>query len=383
MPYKPIFQKQLGLSSTQNGLLVAIDRLLGILAQPLSGAIADKTKPTKMVTLIWFVLAAVFIFPMYFIPKVDFGNLSRNLTFCNNDGMLKRFNTMNSTLKCNFTSASCNRNGNEMYTNCKFASLNNASFDNETELGLTDFASCKLQNSAIKNELQRQNVTCLLAGEDRGEIYGKTFGFMLLLTVASSIFLSPAQSLIDASACQALGTDKVKNYGLQRLWGATSYGIVVLIVGLVTDKISRNNGHTLEDVNYLFAFVTACVCFLETAAVCVKLNINTQGAQNIFSGMIFFLKHVKIVLFFAVVYFSGCAIGFQYSMLLCYVMVLPGASQAIVGLAIASSVVAEAPLFIFSGRLAKKTNYNFLLSFELLCYGVSWYLLIFATNYKI
>ena len=371
MPYKPIFQKQLGLSSTQNGLLVAIDRLLGIPAQPLSGAIADKTKSIKMVMLIWFVLSAVFIFPMYFIPEVDFGNLSRNLICCNNDGVLKCFDTMNSTLKCNFTSASCNRNENEMYTNCKFASLNNASFDNETVLSLMDFASCKSQNSVLQNELQRENVTCVLTGEDRGEIYGRTFGFMLLLTVASSIFLSPAQSLIDASACQALGTDKVKNYGLQRLWGATGYGIVALIVGLVTDKISRNNGHTLEDVNYLFAFITACVCFLATAAVCVKLNIKTQGAQNIFSGMIFLLKHVKIVLFFAVVYFSGCAIGFQYSMLFWYVMVLPGASQAIVGLAIASSVVAEAPLFICSGKLAKKTSYNFLLSFGLLCYGVS------------
>ena len=100
------------------------------------------------------------------------------------------------------------------------------------------------------------------------------------------------------------------------MWGATGYGIVALIVGLVTDKISRNNGHALEDVNYLFAFITACACFLATAAVCVKLNIKTQGAQNIFSGMIFLLKHVKIVLFFAIVYFSGCAIGFQYSMLL-------------------------------------------------------------------
>ena len=190
MPYKPIFQKQLDLSSTQNGLLVAIDRLLGIPAQPLSGASADKTKSIKMVMLIWFVLSAVFIFPMYFISKVDFGNLSRNLICCNNDGtgMLKCFDTMKSALKCNFTAASCNRNGNEMYTNCKVASLNNASFDNETELGLTNFASCKSQNSTLQNELQQENVTCVLTGEDRGEIYGRTFGFMLLLTVASSIF---------------------------------------------------------------------------------------------------------------------------------------------------------------------------------------------------
>ena len=122
---------------------------------------------------------------------------------------------------------------------------------------------------------------------------------MLLLTAASSIFLFPAHSLVDAAPYQALGTDKVKNYGLQRLWGATGDGTVALIVGLVTDKISRNNGHTLEDVNYsyLFAFITACVCFLATAAVCVKLNIKTQGAQNIFFRMIFLLKHVKIVFF--------------------------------------------------------------------------------------
>ena len=86
---------------------------------------------------------------------------------------------------------------------------------------------------------------------------------MLLLTAASSIFLFPAHSLVDTSPCQALGTDKVKNYGLQRLWGATGDGALALIVGHVTDKISHNNGHTLEDVNYLFAFVTACACFLQ------------------------------------------------------------------------------------------------------------------------
>ena len=52
-------------------------------------------------------------------------------------------------------------------------------------------------------------------------------------------------------------------------------------------------------------------------------------------------------------------------------MILSGVSQAIVGLTIASSVVAEVPLFICSGKLAKKTSYDFLLSFGLLCYRVS------------
>ena len=375
MPYKPIFQKQLGLSSTQNGLINALDKLVGILSQPLSGAIADKTKSIKMVMLFWFVLSAVFVFPMYFIPEVDFGNLSRNLICCENNERLQCFDSMNSTLKCNFTSASCNRNGNEMYANCKVASLNNASFDNETELGLRNFASCKLQNSVFQNELRQENVTCVLTKEHRGEIYGRTFAFMLLLTATSSIFLSPAPSLIDAFTCQALGNDKIKNYGWQRLWGATGYGITALTVGLVTDKISRNNGHTLEDVNYLFAFITACSCFLVTAAVCLKLDITTPGAQNIFSEIISLLKHLKIVLFFAVVYFSGCAIGFQYSMLFWYVVTLPGASQTIVGLAIVANVVVEIPLYICSGKLAKKTSYDFLLSFGLFCYGVSCYLL--------
>ncbi|XP_009858151.2 major facilitator superfamily domain-containing protein 6-like [Ciona intestinalis] len=355
MPYKPIFQKQLGLTTTQNGLVQAVDKIVGIATQPISGFIADKTKSIKRVLIVWFILAAIFIFPMYFVPPVDFPQSQAAYTCCGSSpGRLSCADEAGQRMECKLQrneSSKCENTNATTTTMCQIYKDSNISFPD--------------MPCTTPDPVQHINVTCPLIGEDRGEVYGITFSLMFFLTIMSSLFLAPSPALIDATGLQALGKEKVDNYGLQRLWGAIGYGSIALTVGLVTDAIS-NNGQ----IDYLFAFISVSVFLLITAGVCTKLDVVSPGAHNVFRGISALLRQPKIILFLLVVYFLGCSIGLQQTFLFWYVDSLPGSTQTILGLAIVANCVVEIPLYILSGWLASKTSYNFLLSFGLFCYGL-------------
>lgn len=65
--------KHLGMSTTQNGIIYLIDRVLGIVFPPILGAISDKSKRATTVIISVLMLGALFCAAQYFIPAETHG----------------------------------------------------------------------------------------------------------------------------------------------------------------------------------------------------------------------------------------------------------------------------------------------------------------------
>ena len=68
--YRGLFMKHLGLSTTQGGIIYAVDRVIGIATPPLLGAISDKTQSPKAV-LLWVMFTGALLSSSHcFIPPI-------------------------------------------------------------------------------------------------------------------------------------------------------------------------------------------------------------------------------------------------------------------------------------------------------------------------
>ena len=83
--YRGIFMKHLGLSTTQGGIIYAVDRIIGISTPPLLGAISDKTRNPRAVILWVLFTGALFSGSHCLVPPLQQGGIictSKKVKLC-------------------------------------------------------------------------------------------------------------------------------------------------------------------------------------------------------------------------------------------------------------------------------------------------------------
>lgn len=341
IPFKSIYQRQLGMSTAQNGLIQATMQLASLVSPPITGIITDKTKAYKIMlgTLLIFTIA--FTIPFYFVPPTESSSVDEVISCC--------------AIKGDDELIACPENI-TMYNTSTCSSMPNITVIFETVL----YQQCS--NSSF-------NCTLLGQAED---IYGSTFAFLVVLTAFMSFFVSPVTPLLDSSTMDTLGRDNVGNFGIQRLWGAVGFGVVGLGVGYLTDVISPAEVYGPYAKNYLLAFCS--VAFFWGAAIIVivtSIDISAPKAKGLFKGLKKLLVKQEIILFLFIVLVSGYSTGVQYSYLFWYLVDFQDFEQLILGLSLLVTCVSEIPMFWISGWICETFGYVSVLSIGLCAVSVS------------
>ena len=304
---------------------MAVEKLLSMLAPSLMGSIADKYSVHKPIMIVCTLLAIAFSLPFYFVPSVVYDTVSLESNGSCDVTKLNR----------NYSSAVCR-------------------YENLTMSGC-DTASCILCN-----------VTC----QQTSEKFGSTFFIILLLSIFFVFAYVPLSSLVDATTMYILGNDRLRLFGVQRLWGAIGFGLLGLLAGHLVDVCSRYLNNPKQK-DYLFAFICLAVLQCFTAAIIFTLKVPQNKVPSLLSGLRVLLRNVDILLLLLVVFVSGFNLGTRYAFTFWYVEQLDGSNQTILGLAVLSGCFSEIPTFFVSGWIIKKFGSPVVLFMGLLASAVS------------
>ena len=69
LSYRSLFTKHMGLTTTQTGLVLMIDRIFGVFSPPLLGVVSDKLKRPASVIAWVYTLCAIAMAAVVFIPN--------------------------------------------------------------------------------------------------------------------------------------------------------------------------------------------------------------------------------------------------------------------------------------------------------------------------
>nr|CAB3263799.1 major facilitator superfamily domain-containing protein 6-like [Phallusia mammillata] len=365
VPYKALFQKQLGLSPAQNGIIQSIEKALTLVAPPVIGGIADKFSRHKF-TLNACILASVaFTLPMYFVPSIK--ESSQALACCFQKPHLCYTTEQNFSLNCNYknlsqdiSNCSNSMNQDDMYT-CKFTPGNSS--QETATMNCTDNSTMFCEQKEVKSLL---------------DIYGKTFGIMLGLTIFYAAAFSPIQPLIDATVMNMLGDGRMHKYGNQRLWGSIGFGIVAFAMGFLADVITPSTEQ--NDKNYLACFIGAAVFGILATFVSHWLKVPALKKPSMLKGAKQLLTNAQILLFLLVILTSGMLLGVKYAFVFWYAESLPGSSQSILGLSILLGSATEIPAFFVSGKVSNVIGDDLILYFGLLVASLRCFLYTVLTS---
>lgn len=350
IPYKSIYQKQLGMSSGQNGVIQATMQLVSLFSPPIAGFITDKTKAYKLMMTVCMFFSIAFTIPFYFVPPVEQESLPTSVLCC--DGEVG-------------TSLHCLPNGNaSTVTSCR----NNQ--NTPYNVNFTSEISCESRNVTLNCEYINP-----------ADVYGSTFAILIVLTMLMSFFLAPVTPLVDSSAMDTLGVENVKYFGIQRLWGAVAFGIVGLCVSYFTEVISPVEIYGHESKNYIVAIASAGLFWGATIVLIIaSIKITAPKAKAVLRGVGKLLIKPQVLAFIFVVLVSGFCTGVQYSYLFWYMTELEGFKQYILGLSLIVTCVSEIPMFWFSGWICEKFGYVSVLALGLIAASIRFFTYTFITQ---
>lgn len=358
VPYKALYQLQLGLTPSQNGIVQAIEKFMTLLAPPLIGVAADKLSRHKILMIVCVLLSVVFTIPMYFIPPM---NKVDSMQCCIED------ETIVSCDSINIENCTYSNDNTSIFGNCKSTVHVDYSISctlNSIEENLNSSSKYQCENSI--NNLMVCTVFDTNFDPDKPSL---TFILLIVFTILFSFFIFPVSPLIDAAAFNMLGPTRLSEYGKQRLWGSLGFGVVGLFIGFLVDLYSNQKGQV--DPDYLFLFIGTAVFGVITACVCYKLKVPEYKTESVLAGLKILAKNVKIAVFLFIVLISGFIIGVRFTFGFWYASTLPYASRTLFGLSILTSCVVEIPMFFISGWIANKIGCPACLSIGLLAASVS------------
>lgn len=175
--------------------------------------------------------------------------------------------------------------------------------------------------------------------------------FILLIPVVTlyAFFLAPIIPLVDNSVLAALGERK-DEYGRQRVWGSFGWGIA----GAVTGFAVQRTGLDWAFYTYLFLFI-----FVFLAAVRLPMS-EDPISEPFWHGLRTLLSNKHWLLFLVVSLIAGMSLGIMLNYLFILLEEM-GASSTVMGLTLTFATLSEVPIFLYSARLLKRWDAQFLL----------------------
>ena len=173
------------------------------------------------------------------------------------------------------------------------------------------------------------------------------FIYLLMVTLAMSVFYNSTQPLLDALSLTFIKRNPSFSYGSLRIAGAAGWAFTGIIVGLYIERLSMQVIFASSAISMVLTFVFAFFLHVdkEKDAFTEKLSISKDLKE------IVRINRLLILLFCVfLVYAASTPIYYFYSIYLKE----NGASPSFVGFALSWQGLCELPFFYFSARIMNK-----------------------------
>jgi PPP family 3-phenylpropionic acid transporter len=215
-----------------------------------------------------------------------------------------------------------------------------------------------------------------------GLALGRGYGQLLAFAFLFAVFSAPVTSLVDNAVIALLGQDRAR-YGQQRLWGAVGWGAGGWVSGLIIERL----GVTSAFVGYLGLLLVTGVLGLGIPSSRRRGTdadrADGEPGDGRDTGLASYLPDLRRLvgqrswLLFLIASLLGTLyLGVETSYLFLYLRDL-GASESLMGAALAVMTVAEIPVWGLAPRLLRRLGASGLLAISLaagivqaLCYSI-------------
>ncbi|XP_076807950.1 major facilitator superfamily domain-containing protein 6-like isoform X2 [Clavelina lepadiformis] len=426
----------MGMSTTQNGIISAVDRILGMFIPPTLGWITDKTRKPKGVIFWLFFTGAIFVASLYFIPpeKKHFDQTGQSIQascfpvsckFLNSEKASCDNRTLTS-LKC--ASESQILQVNTSRESCSLLRQNTTSFQYEEVIpeeflaggmenllpvtnvinhvahlntslaNITSFA-CKanvtfvpsfnidlrLASDIFKNTTEN---ICLcihdITSQSQEDEYGATFWCLMVIFVLTSISVFGGTTVVDSMILGVFPEKERHNFGLQRMWGAVGFGAAPILIGLIKDAIAAQV--TDPNSNLIFTPVFFAPAFFWSILCIVTWNLSSKVVKDLpdqkikLSGIKILLTNVRIFPFLVLITTVGysIAVGELYMFWLAEDRFNATSTTLAMTTTVASSL--DVLTYIVSGTLIRKFGPRLMMTGGLFIMGVRLFLYTLVTE---
>ena len=424
--------KQLGLTSTETGILIGTVPFIAFFVQPAFGAVADRTRRPKIVLICCFICSGIFFGLLLVTPrKTGAENCIEKsiLVQCEEDGarfwdsecvfrnkssvvimfeqFLKETNRDGCSLVCggsltniaNFNKSLFDNNRPIVKLNSNVSyGANLESYLNGSEylmeyLDVRDHCQifdhvdanmsdlhiwnqiCESQNNANKIcNLQcttGEHSLCLSQNVDSN----KTFRVISVMYLLANIFHAPITSLVDAIAYNILA-EKRKLWGRQRLWGTIGFAVFAMTSTIVMDVVEQAHGSVDYSVSF-YSFIGLCIL---SSLIVLFLDITESiKCRKILKNITALFRFPDVVGFLLVVTCLG-TLHFAYFGFLFWFLEDLGSNQIILGLCLVINSISEVAMLFVSGKVINLIGHVPCLYIALLAYAVRYLCYSFLTN---
>ncbi|XP_073838628.1 sugar baby transporter isoform X1 [Musca autumnalis] len=423
VPFMPTLAKQLGYSNVVVGTMYAILPVIGMLAKPLCGFIADRYQRHRTLFIAAEILTAVAFFAIMFtpaipqqLPSVTFHCHAgeANFHFCTEDqctiNEIER-DYQDKALACKLTCPTqafmwdiicqdwnttglCPPANNTANIDISATFTNLLVERNET----TNEGCMFFSVPHIKAEVNGHNATMYcpkdkpyfstLCSMDCNDTYldGKIadspvistkaamglyqFWWFFGMLIISWIGMAAVVSIGDAICFGILG-ERAHLYGKQRLYGSVGWGIFSILAGVLVDKMS--NG-VEKDYTIVF-WMTAVLIGLDVVASMKLKHTQTHLSPNIVKDVGQMFLSVHCLIFFIWCIFIGLGTALIWNFLFVHLESLGGCDatymKTLQGFVMSiQCFCGELPFFFFSGWILKKIGHVNAMSMVLFGFGV-------------
>lgn len=381
-----VLAKQFGITSMTVGIIFTLVPLCVWISKPTFGFITDKFRDIRSILIVLLMVTALTFFAVLYIPPIRNKiiestnvttacmeqrdvlaiHLSKYDSFCDKDITKRAYD-------CELTSHNCLKN---ITLNGNLNVIDSLPNNNTST---TSFSFKLLTNNiSIENcDCLEQNPSTLACEPDfyacnsfRGKIISEynlyNFWIFLVLTVISGVGSGTMWSLTDTACNEILG-DNSKDYGKQRLWGTISWGVATLASGFFNDIASGGSKY----IDFSPGFYLMLTFFaIDIFILCVYPIKKAHVSENICKDVGKIFCTWKTVTFTFGVYMSGAFSGLLWTYEFWFLTDL-GSSQLLLGLvAGVQCLVAEVPIFFFSGWFVKKIGHFYCLIAALIAFAL-------------
>ncbi|XP_032592051.1 major facilitator superfamily domain-containing protein 6 isoform X2 [Drosophila grimshawi] len=409
VPFMPQLAQQLGYSPVVVGTIYMILPIIGLLAKPIFGYIADRYHKHRFLFLAGQLLTAVAFFLIMFVPSVEKPQLKchdgfTNIQYCTggNASDTKTQVETHRTLGCNMH---CQMEQTMWDIVCQYW-LKNTTSNCITTREILESGNClhfMIPQNLGTQDAQNVSMYCPQSKEmykPSQEVYLKEiptvintssamampeFWFFFSLLIVSWVGMAVVVSIGDAICFGILG-DRHHLYGRQRLCGSLGWGIFALVAGLLVDTMSNEGS---SDKNYTIVFwMTLVILGFDMLASTKLKHTQTHMSANILKDVGQMFLSMRCVVFFLWCVAIGLGTALIWNFLFIYLEELAELYdngndyiKTLEGLVMSIQCFGgELPFFFMSGWILKRIGHVNAMSLVLFGFGVRFILYSMLQN---
>ncbi|XP_022902451.2 major facilitator superfamily domain-containing protein 6-A [Onthophagus taurus] len=430
VPFLSIYARQLGISSTIVGVMYTVMTIMGMLAKPLFGAIADRYRCQKMIFLTFILVTAAAFLATYHSPSIAverpmhlacdqsyaFLDTCNANNTCTVEELLLEVGEngsiqcdINCEMKPEYYKTVCEgwkvdkycgeQSGDHLefsvilpiqhfqhMGSCLYFKIQHAIFDNKQYYpNCVDAAHhistmCDVKcNEFLLNEILKQPTV------ENNEFYHTyefwlVFLFMIIGWVGQAIVVS-----VTDAVCFAMLENQPNKYGVQRSFGALGWGVFSIISGFMIDTSSSGTSKYYLPVFYLGASLLI-VDFI------ISLNIKytqKEMTTRIFHDVALLFKNIRIIIFVVFCIFVGMCTGLIWNFFFWLIEDLAKSQgcgymewiKTLEGLIMGvQCLLGELPFFFVSGSILKRIGHVHAMTVILCVMGIRFVLYSVISN---